>query len=557
MRRAGCERFVIFNTRNLGIPEIWQELKAFLNPEMFKGIKSLKKINPKNRPVRIDMYVSAEVASGLKRTIRSMTENRTPKFVRATKSWADATAEWRSRPLSLWRIDLWKAWRDRPSAPAPELPDLTSWRDHFATLNINGLASKKFDLEHMLEEEQISVCALQETLVSSRAYPVQMEGYTTYNQYWGDGFRGQTLLVRNHLSSYEVGREDKLYIHIKVSGLPDVHQPVHIIAVYLPSGGNCRRERTECIRKLLALNRKILNNTPGAPVIFLGDWNEEPRLLSEKLRTEESGLRRYVPVGSPLTRFPTRNDPAAIDHMVVSAGAYAMMRRPRVNRQYGMSDHRPLIAALRAVKKDMPQAPRWGYDSYAIKRYARELIHSNRWSLLEVEEASDGDELNESTTRFIGTMDEVSKSLGIKKQRFRGVPDFPRKLKALLLRRNAQAKRFAEVVLKGNEPSEGLKKKFKAAQKKFSKARDLWNLKNESKIIEYTCRDIQACDYKKVWTRLKRKVQHDGASEALQPVRNKEGVLCVSSEDILEAIADHYDRLANENPGPSQDSEHW
>ncbi|KAG1717183.1 hypothetical protein EDB19DRAFT_1923902 [Suillus lakei] len=80
---------------------------------------------------------------------------------------------------------------------------------------------------------------------------------------------------------------------------------------------------------------------------------------------------------------------------------------------------------------------------------------------------------------------------------------------------------------------------------------------NRSNIIKYTCRDIQACNYKKVWAQLKLKIEHNGASEALQPIRNKDGVLCITTKDILEAIADHYDRLANTDPGPSQDPVHW
>ncbi|KAG1733758.1 hypothetical protein EDB19DRAFT_1830871 [Suillus lakei] len=45
--------------------------------------------------------------------------------------------------------------------------------------------------------------------------------------------------------------------------------------------------------------------------------------------------------------------------------------------------------------------------------------------------------------------------------------------------------------------------------------------------------------------------------KALQPIWNLDGVLCVTTKDILEVITDHYDRLANADPGPSQDPIHW
>jgi exonuclease III len=540
--------------------DVWNELKSFLNPEVFQGIKSLKKVQPKNRPPRLDMQVTRDIASGLKRTIRAMTQLRTPKFTRAARELMDEGARWRTRPLSLWRIDLWKDWRDRPTIARPPVIAVpqSRWRHHIATLNVNGFARKRLDVIELLTKEQISICALQETLVSSRAFPVQMPGYVSYTQHWGEGFRGQTLLVKSDLSSYEVGREARLYIHVKVSGLPRITQPVHVIAVYLPSGGEYRGLRTELFHKLLALNKKILDATPGAPVIFLGDWNMNQAELEQKLQTPLTGLQVYKPVGSALSRFPTRGLSRDIDHMVVSAGMNGILRRPRVNRKYGISDHRPLIAPLRAVVKDnTPQAPQWRYDNYAIKRFARELVYSNRWSVLDVEEANDGDRLNEDTESFVKTMDQLTRSFGMKKLKVPGKPKFPKTLVKLVTTRNKMAKKLADSVLDGSEPTRRTRQRFLYAQKRFSKARDAWQIKNDRKVIEYTCRDIQACDYKKVWARIKQKIEHDGASEALQPVRNKTGTLCVTNDDILEAIADHYDRLANADPGPSQDAAHW
>jgi hypothetical protein len=167
------------------------------------------------------------------------------------------------------------------------------------------------------------------------------------------------------------------------------------------------------------------------------------------------------------------------------------------------------------------------------------------------------DEMNDTTVHFVNTMDQLSKSLGIKKLKIPGKPRFPKKLKNLITARNKAAKRLADIINKNTEPSTSIKNKFIKAQRRFSKMRDMWQIKNEQNIIKYTCRDIHACDYKKVWARIKTKIEHDGASEALTPIRNRKGDLCVTTDDILEAIADHYDRLANADPGPSQDPEHW
>lgn len=559
---ADTDRYIIFNIGTISLADAWTELECMLSPEMFKGIASLKKVNSKGLPSRLDMFVTRDVSCGIKQTIKGMTCMRTPTFVRMVKERNPEVTRWRSRPISRWRIDLWKEWRDRPStAPALTTPTVEKWRDHFMTLNINGLASKRDELTMILLKEQISVCALQETLLSGRAYQVRVPGYTVYTQHWCEGFRGQTLLVRSHLSSYEVGRKENEYIHVKISGLPGVGQPVHVVAVYLPSGGNFRGERSRRVRTILELNRKILRNTPGAPVIIMGDWNMDPTMLQGKLESPTTGLKVYKTKGSTYSRFPLGKKPSAIDHMVVSTGTLNMLRRPRVYRNYGISDHRPLIAELRAAviseAQNSQPANNWRYDTAAISVHARSLVHDNRWNSLSVDEIVDEEGLTKITGAFIDVMDDISKKLGMKKQKVSGKAKFPRKLKDLLMRRNKAAETLANITAKGLEPSKKVQAAFQRTQKSFKKARDIWNLKENNKFIGYTCRDIRGCDYKKVWARLKEKIDHDGASTALQPVRNKDGVLCVTTEDILQAIADHYDNLANTDVGPSQDAAHW
>jgi exonuclease III len=557
-QKENCDKFVLYNVGELSARQVWEELRAFLNPEMLKGIKAVKKVNPKHRPSRMDLYVHNSVSAGLKRTVRSMTKDRTPKFVDATQDWVPEGVKRRARPLSQWRIDLWKGWRDRPELKSTTTETIPQKHNHIVSLNINGLASKKLELIDLLEREQISICALQETLVSAKAYQVNIPGYVTYTQHWCEGFRGQAILVKNHLSSYEVGRQDKHYLHVKVNGLPGVEQPVHIIALYLPSGGNFRRKRREYIRKVLVLNREILDNQPGAPIIILGDWNMTPDNVSKELEPDITGLRLYKTKGSPLSRFPKNTCPKAIDHMVVSDGAVSVLKRPRVFRNYGISDHRPLIAAFRAVMKcDKPPVVRWRIDTDNIKRNARELVHSNRWAVLSVDDMDGEYDLNTATEKFVGTLDSVSKELGIKTEKVMGKPRFPRQLKTLLKRRNLTAKKVAEKKLRKEMPSEQLKERLRKQQAAYVKAKTAWTLRRNNKEIGNTCRDIRGCDYKKVWARIRRKITHNGTSDALTPIRNKKGVLCVTNSDILAAIAEHYNALANADAGPSQDAEHW
>lgn len=80
---------------------------------------------------------------------------------------------------------------------------------------------------------------------------------------------------------------------------------MHVIAVYIPSGGAYCGRCTEILPKLLTLNAKILEATPDALVIFLGDWNVSQVELGNKLQTPITGLTIHKSVGSALSRFPT------------------------------------------------------------------------------------------------------------------------------------------------------------------------------------------------------------------------------------------------------------
>jgi hypothetical protein len=560
-RRAGCEQFVLFNTGAARICDIWEELRAILTPEMLECIISLQKVNTPNRPSRVDLYVTKAAAAGLIRSIRTMTMERTPKFVSATKEMLNPEVRWRSRVCSLWRIDVFKVWRDRQTKIIIDTSSMSVVpRYSFSTLNVNGLAAKKIDLCEFLENESIGICALQETLVSARAYQVQIPGYTSYTQNWTQGFRGQSVLVHQSLSSYEVERKDGQFIHIKVNGIPNTKGPIHIIAVYMPSGGNFRGERSKRVKEILALNRSILGKTPGTAVVILGDWNMDCGDLSGKLRSEITGLRVLRTRGSPLSRFPVHQKPRAIDHIVGNSGAYAMLRPPRVFRNYEFSDHKPLIANVRVVPHQaMPPTPlQWTYDTDAIKRYAREIVHDNKWSALNVDEICDTDSLEVATTNFVQTMDDVTKLHNVKKPRSCGGPPLlPRKLIDMLKRRDSAAKKVSDKIMNGQKPSAGSLKRLRCTNDAFSKAKIQWEKKQQQSAVKYTCRDIRGCDLKKVWARLKSMIEHDSNANTLTPVRNKDGKLCVTDEEILTAIADHYDQLANENPGPSQDSNHW
>jgi exonuclease III len=558
VKLTDCDRFILVNVNNIPMKSVWKELKAILMPEMFKGILSLKRVRALNGRARIDLYVDKAVSSGLKRTIRSMTEHRSsPTLTKALKSSLFPGVNVRTLAVSRWRIDLWKPWRDRVSPPAKiKIQPSENWHDAFMTINVNGLTSKYAEVTDMLLAEQISVCAIQEHLVSARAYKIRFTGYTVYTQHWKEGFRGQALLVRNHLSSYEVGSVEDLYIHIKVNGIKGLTEPANVIAVYLPSGGNFRRERKRRLRLITDLCQKILEKAPQAPILIMGDWNMRTTELRPLIESRQN-LTLIKTRGSPLSRFPTRAAPADIDHMIGSPSMERLIRRPRILRNYGISDHRPLCAKVRAVVITPPQQTKWRYDMNAIKELGYKLVTSNRWTPLDKGELTDMDNLTNTTQKFIDIMNEECKRIGIMKPSVPGKPRLPRKLVTLLKRRNTAAKKLSQSVQRGSDPALKCERAFADAQNAWQTAHRLWQSKQSEKSREIICMDIRGCNYRQLWKRVDLIVKGNAGSSAMQPVRNKDGVLCTDAESILAAIAEHYDHLANGEAGRSQHEAYW
>lgn len=455
---------MLFNTRNASVQQVRDELKACLSRNVYNGIISIKKIQPSGKPARVDLVIDTNVSSGIKRAFQAMATNRTPRFVRMTRSAGllQPGIQWRTRAISMWRMDMWKAWRDRPQrariAPPP-MPK--TYRDNLMTINVNGLKSKCMEVKHVLIEKEVSVCAMQETLMSPRAFQIHMPGYKSYVMHRKEGFRGQTLYVQSRLSSYEVGRVDGLYIHVKVAGLSGTTVPVHVIAVYLPSGGNFITERAARVRKLLKVTKKLLRADKDAPIIVLGDWNITPNALETLLLPAVSGMSVYKPKGSDLTRFPKRGKRSAIDHFVVSRGAMAILRRPRTHRDVAVSDHRPLIAQLReAVHIPVAEQPEaWVYDTDAIRKNGKDFVSSNRWEALTMDDPGNAHVVNNAANAFIRVADELNSTFDIKKRKGGAALKMPTSIQRALESRNEWAQKIVNLTLAGKEPTKRIEKR--------------------------------------------------------------------------------------------------
>ncbi|KAF8258018.1 hypothetical protein EI94DRAFT_1542645, partial [Lactarius quietus] len=175
-----------------------------------------------------------------------------------------------------WQLALWQPWWERrlkPTKPQLERP-LRRLPTSIVTYNSNGFWSKQVEIDELLVEENVAVLALQETLVSARHYPVHMHGYRAYVSNAKEDFRGIALLVDNRYASYEVPHGVHWLLHVKVFNYVGLEGLIHIINVYLKSGGNHRSTCREQLMVVKGIVAKIIECDADSRVVVLGDMNE-------------------------------------------------------------------------------------------------------------------------------------------------------------------------------------------------------------------------------------------------------------------------------------------
>lgn len=569
-----CVRLCIFNVGSTTVDEAWTELRALLpEPEYQQIVKLLRVTNASTHP-RIDMWVRGDLGASLVREIREMTRRRTPSFVRSLKRMG-RLQDYNHLVCGGWRFAIWQSWRDRRLQADPQptrkvkqmaVPSVIK----LATLNVNGFPSKREQVIEFIEKERITVCALQETLVSVRQYPVRVPGFRTYARAWQEGFRGQAVLVHASLPSYEVPHaKEKLpgydhLLHVKIAHIPGLDGPsrsLHFIGVYFPSGGNMRANRSGCFKALCHLYEGIMRNENGARVVVMGDFNATPLMCSRRVKAVSLG--RHRPVGSSVSRFPVRGAPASLDHMLVSPLAGATCKRPRVLRNWAMSDHRPLVSTLWThVPQSDGGTPSTTvrYDRRKLARHSFELVNDNRWLVLEDLAAVDQASLSDLASTLSRTLCTVSSDVGVRVESGSAAPKsfFPRRLKQLLKKYRKESEAVADFLQYGQEVGDLALKKYLSAKAAYKVGLKSWRRGEQSKHYARIAEDFIIHDHKNVWSRLKSQIDTRDRGGIPPPVRNKAGALCVDSASQLAAVKDHYQSLAQDDPdGTSRNERYW
>lgn len=550
------DRFVIFNAGNISVPEMWTALRRLLSMEAAAAVGKICKVLQKNGSVRFDLWVRPNAGAALKDTIRANRASCRPKHV-----WGDEVRCDSPKKLLRWRIDVWRPWRDRPIRKEPIENQTEINVTGLMTINVNGIERKLEELNEILVNEKIAVCAVQETLQGNGCYVKCPEGYRLFGRLKKVGFRGQAILVHRSLSAYEDHKSSSQHvIHIKVSGFKGIIGSIHVLGVYLPSGGNFRKSRRLLLESLRKTIDRIRTKEPDVAIMILGDFNATADEITKTINPL-CGVEVLIPRGKSTSRFPTSGTPSAIDHILTNNKGREYFRRPRVLRKYAISDHRPVVSQLRVMHLEPTmESIRYRLDLNLVRGHGGEIVNDESWEGLANEKIQNLEDLNKFAENFNANMHKLTMKLGVKKASRPGKPLFPRHLKSLLQKRN-KARVVVEELHSENVNQDTAWHKANERliflSEQFDKALLTWKAKLKEKEVAYVCKDIRDGSHKNLWNRIRKLTGTTDQDSVLSPVRNKAGQLCTTSESIRNAIKEHYERLANGDLSSSKDHEYW
>ena len=221
--------------------------------------------------------------------------------------------------------------------------------------NAESVMNKKTELEHILHEENINICCIQETHLQSNKY-FKVRGYQCFRSDRTDRSKGGVLtLVRNNINAclIDTHMEDSEYQVMEIK-TDDVN--IQLVNFYCPND------------KPLSLDTI---STEVSNFIIVGDFNSHSQSWGYQhmdRRGEEvenwQDDNRLLLINSPSDqptfysrRWHTTSTP---DIALCTEDLHGSIRR-EVGEQLGGSDHRPVFLKLNLGASTEATFPRWNY----------------------------------------------------------------------------------------------------------------------------------------------------------------------------------------------------
>lgn len=252
-----------------------------------------------------------------------------------------------------------------------------------ATWNVNGIRARQTQVQEFLDREHPDVLCLQEIKAALDQLPVwlcEIEGYWCY-WHGGKGYSGVALLVRR-----EAYPERPLFQHpafdfehrIVTARLPDAT----VASIYVPNGGKDLPAKMRFLEAMDAFAAEF--QAGGHPLVLCGDLNvartdmdvhpKERRLNGIGQRPDERALmerilsRGLVDVHrllepdnqdlftwwAPWRNMKERNIGWRLDYVFASQSIADRVESCVVQREFGTSDHGPVVARFADTIIDEP-----------------------------------------------------------------------------------------------------------------------------------------------------------------------------------------------------------
>ena len=247
-----------------------------------------------------------------------------------------------------------------------------------ATWNVNGLRARQWEIADWLKAESPDVVCLQEIKATVEQVPLALCELDGYWCYWhgGKGYSGVGLHV-----SKQIAPERPVFDHPAFdyeNRIVTVKLPSMTVAsVYVPNGG---KDFPAKMRFLAALEQFAADHhASGSPLVICGDLNiarsdmdvhpkeRKPRAIGQ-LPEERAQLERIIGHGlvdvgralepdndqmftwwAPWRNMRQRNIGWRLDYVLATQSLFQRVTSCVVQREFGTSDHGPVIAEFTAA----------------------------------------------------------------------------------------------------------------------------------------------------------------------------------------------------------------
>jgi exodeoxyribonuclease III len=245
-----------------------------------------------------------------------------------------------------------------------------------ATWNVNGIRARQDEVASFVAQEQPDVLCLQEIKAARDHIPKTVGDIPGYWCYWHGtkGYSGVALFVRKDIES-----DRPLYVHPDF----DVETRIAVVrvggtlvaSIYVPNGGKDFAGKVRFLEAMVAYVAAL--RATGDRVVLCGDFNiartpqdVHPKERDERLvcqRPEERALfQRMLDAGglrdvgreqdptndalftwwAPWRNMRQRNIGWRLDYLLASGGLAAQASRCVSMREFGTSDHAPVVATF-------------------------------------------------------------------------------------------------------------------------------------------------------------------------------------------------------------------